>query len=170
MRHCIAALFVSAGCLASCATDTLYHHYEATGENGWERTDTLCFHLPHLPGHRHVGLEIGIRHRSNYPYKDLWLALSRPLSPHLPADTFHLYLADSTGQWSGSGIAGFAYQYELPLLPYALNDNDTVLHITHLMRKECLEGICDVGVRLSALPSGINAQKDEQQDGKPPER
>lgn len=84
--------------------------------------------------------EIGIRHKDSYKYRDLWLTINQ--------DTLHLYLADSKGNWEGTGI-GEIRQLTYPIEIHSLNqDSIQEFHITHIMEDNPLYGIHDIGLKI----------------------
>lgn len=152
--------------LASCHTDTRYHVYQAVpGENGWKNSDSLLFQLPPELEAGEYGMEIGIRHTGGYPYRDIWISVTQVDSDSLPShtDTLHLYLADEEGRWGHEGAVGGLYQSayvrEKPVKLTA-DSLGRSFRIAHLMRRNPLPGISDVGVRLF-LTRRINAEKHE---------
>lgn len=152
--------------LASCHTDTRYHVYQAVpGENGWKNSDSLLFLLPPELEAGEYGMEIGIRHTGGYPYRDIWISVTQVDSDSLPShtDTLHLYLADEEGRWGHEGAVGGLYQSvyvrEKPVKLTA-DSLGRSFRIAHLMRRNPLPGISDVGVRLF-LTRRINAEKHE---------
>lgn len=152
---------------SGCQPSPQYHSYQQVGPS-WENKDTLSFLLPHsltLPGT--YSLEIDIRHTIRYPYRDIWLALSRPAQPDLPADTFHLYLSDEEGNWKGNGKT--LIQYVQTVGTIRLQEADSILQLTHLMKENPLEEVSDIGICLLPLTGSIDTQKDEKQDGESPQ-
>lgn len=161
MKRLMAICCLAAGLCTACQTDTLYHRYRPTGTYGWDSRDTLEFRLPSaLCGSRHR-LEIGIRHTEDYPYRDVWIGLLHPACPQA-VDTLHLWLADSAGHWKGYGMSGSSFQYVSDGHLLVLAANDSVLRIVHLMGRKQLPGITDIGLRLSAFPTGVDPQEDKQ--------
>ena len=58
--------------LNACHTDTRYHVYQAvSGEEGWDKSDSLAFHLPVGLSSGEYRMEIGLRHTGEYPYRDI---------------------------------------------------------------------------------------------------
>lgn len=130
---------------ASCQDNTIYHTYHPVNAHGWERTDTLVYTLPDpMPVSESCTFEIGIRHNDSYHYRDLWLAMDN--------DTLHLYLADSIGNWKGSGI-GNTRLFTDTIRP-ARSTQDTLreIRIRHIMQDTPLTDIRDIGIRIT-LPS-----------------
>lgn len=160
--------------LNACHTDTRYHVYQAvSGEEGWDKSDSLAFHLPVGLSSGEYRMEIGLRHTGEYPYRDIWLSVTQSEGDSIPprTDTLHIYLTDEKGHWVQSGAMGGLYQHvyvsDKPVI-FSTDSIERIFRITHLMRQNPLPGISDVGIRLF-LPGRVNAEEDKQQDGKSPQ-
>lgn len=160
--------------LNACHTDTRYHVYQAvSGEEGWDKSDSLAFHLPVGLSSGEYRMEIGLRHTGEYSYRDIWLSVTQSEGDSIPprTDTLHIYLTDEKGHWVQSGAMGGLYQHvyvsDKPVI-FSTDSIDRIFRITHLMRQNPLPGISDVGIRLF-LPGRVNAEEDKQQDGKSPQ-
>lgn len=140
---CLSLLFVT------CQNNTLYHSFHSVDTAGWKRNDTLCYTVPSSFHTTNQQVEIGIRHKDSYPYRDIWLAVNQQNR----VDTLHIYLAEANGSWKGNGI-GETRQYTeiLPTLNIEKTDSISVLKIVHIMEDEVLKGINDIGICLRLLP------------------
>ena len=86
---------------------------------------------------------IGIRHEDSYPYRDIWIIANQ--------DTFHLYLADSTGKWKGKGL-GNLRQIVFPVnLNLQEQDSTIKIKINHIMQENPLPGIHDIGMHIEKI-------------------
>lgn len=127
--------------LASCQEDTYYHSYQSVNGMGWNRNDTLTYILPNpITIDTSIPLEIGIRHKDSYHYRDLWLTIN--------GDTCHLFLADTIGKWFGNGI-GEVRQLTNSISFQVKDDSINKLEILHIMQDNPLQGILDIGVRIA---------------------
>lgn len=125
----------------SCQNSTLYHSYRPVPTTGWHRNDTLVYTLPQALPALDCRYEIGIRHKDSYPYRDLWLTIN--------GDTVHLYLADSIGNWTGSGI-GEVRQCTFPVrLRPSGQDSVGEFRIMHIMQDHPLTGILHLGLKIN---------------------
>lgn len=130
--------------MASCHDGVLYHSYQPVNSAGWEQNDTLIYICPQAYHAPSCQLEIGIRHKDSYKYRDIWLTIN--------TDTVHLYLADSIGNWKGNGI-GDTRQWSMFIQPELLKqDSIRELHIAHIMQDTPLKGIEHVGIRIRQVP------------------
>lgn len=128
----------------SCQKNTIYHSFQPVNATGWDKSDTLIFTLPKVIANTSYQYEIGIRHKDSYNYRDLWLTINQ--------DTLHLYLADSKGNWKGTGI-GEIRQLTYPIKIHSLNqDSIQEFHITHIMEDNPLYGIHDIGLKIKEHP------------------
>ena len=126
----------------SCQKDTLYHSYQPVNQAGWYRNDTLSYQLstPITISDETLQYEIGIRHKDTYPYRDIWLMVNQ--------DTVHVYLADTTGYWHGSGIGNIKQYSSSFQTKLTRGDSIKEFRITHIMQDNPLHGICDIGLHI----------------------
>lgn len=117
-------------------------------------TDTLAFQYHSSVGeHRRCVVDIELRSGSSYPYKEILLRVesaSRILRRSV-VDTLVCELYDASGHPHGS-TAGILRQTSHPVGTIDIQPGDTIdIKITHLMDDAPIDGILDVGVRLSPL-------------------
>ena len=128
----------------SCQGNTCYHSYQPVPITGWSRIDTLVYPLTSPILNKDYFLDIGIRHKDSYQYRDIWLTINQ--------DTLHLYLADSIGNWKGKGIGEtrqLTYSWENRKLA---SDSIYEFRIVHIMQDNPLKGILDIGIQLKKQP------------------
>ena len=135
--------------LASCERSTLMHSYQPLPDNSWNRTDTLLFSLPVLSEDESFGMLVGLRLTNNYPYEGLILEVAQscqnPYSNRV--DTINYKLTDESGDFTENGMNYF--QYESQRIPLNLKKGQKgEIRIRHLMHREVLPGIMDVGIRV----------------------
>jgi gliding motility-associated lipoprotein GldH len=136
---------------SSCDRQTLYHHYEPTSRDGWERSDTLLFTVTKAQKRAVVQREVELRVTKAYPFKNLHLVVEQTTLPQhqFRRDTINCMLTTSDGRIIGDGIS--LYQYRFPLSDISLNEGDSLcIHVSHDMKREILHGISDIGIRLTA--------------------
>lgn len=153
--------------LPACQSNTIYHSYQPAPLAGWSKSDTLVYTLPENIPTGSYEVEIGIRHRETYSYRNLWLTISQNMQDTLRyrTDTVEINLADETGNWKGDGPGGL-YQYTCRYkssLPIIAEGSARTFRIVQIMKDNPLKNISDVGIRLIDLSptSSINAQKDK---------
>ena len=125
----------------------IYHSYRHVPGSGWSRRDTLTFDIDTVRAEATYQFELGLRSTDSYPYTVIWLAVEREFShpDTLRRDTVKCQLMDPVTHRMGKGI--YMYQYDVPVPPMALRRGQTgQVRIIHLMQREVLPGIHDVGV------------------------
>lgn len=149
MRRQLNLFFLSFFLLASCDSGTLMHSYQLLEENCWERTDTVTFSLPVLTTDDNCSVLIGLRVTDNFPYEMLIMEVEQryqnPFAHRM--DTVYYQLTDQNGDFIEKGLNYF--QYETESLPLELRKGQTgEIRIRHLMHREVLPGIMDVGIHV----------------------
>ena len=135
--------------LMGCIEKTVYYHYEHTPMTGWEREDTLTFGVPPMTQRAVVQRYVGLRTAVNYPYSKISMVVEQTTLPsnRHRRDTVHCTLVDSDGKNLGHGLS--MRQQEFPLPDISLNEGDSLsVTIHHIMSRETLTGISDVGLLL----------------------
>lgn len=69
------------------------------------------------------------------------------------ADTLCYELCDSAGRFSGRGVTSLQYEQPFSSIPLSATGTNT-LFLYHLMKKETVPSIKEVGVRLSVSAKG----------------
>lgn len=131
---------------ASCDRCTIHSQYAHTGEQGWERTDTVVFEDIAIPKGGVYAEAIGVRFSSGYPFRSLTVVVEQTARPSgaTHTDTLNMQLVAGNGRASGGGVS--LRQYRFPLRSLTLQEGDTLsVRIHHNMKRETLPGIVDVG-------------------------
>lgn len=149
-RLSAALCLVAALCVASCRDATVMHFYRETPVEGWDQSDALVYPIDTVQADGLYNMEVGVRTTNGYPYQKLWLTISAEL--HNPdtafVDTLACGFVDAGGARDGSGTDTYQYCYNVG--PVELRRGQTgAFKIQHIMRREILPGISDIGIRLS---------------------
>ncbi len=155
MAACTCGLVVAlavALVMAACRPQEPFSEYQAVDAHGWSSTDTLRFDLPRQELPAAYGVMLGVRHTEAYPYTELWVALEqRTAGRHgttARRDTIHLLLANAAGQWLTPHPT--LHTCEQPAATIRLTPDSAVqLLVYHLMPRQLLEGITDIGLTLT---------------------
>lgn len=142
-------LFV-ASLLTACDKQTVYHVYYPLPTDGWQRKDTLFFHVNVTDSATLYQLSVEVRNRNNYPYQNLPLLVyyDSPEVCNIKRDTLNLRLANSAGIWQGDGWGGL-YQSSFPAGTIHIRKaGEYRFKITYLLTDELLPGINDIGINL----------------------
>ena len=148
MCSCVALAVALA--MAGCNRKTIFSHYVAVSQSGWERTDTLHFAVPRIPQTARYAETVGLRITSHYPFTALTVIAEQHAVPSgiRRTDTICCRLTDESGTVIGSGLNHYQYLFSLHPLPLCEGDSLCV-SIRHHMMRETLPGIADVGLIVS---------------------
>jgi gliding motility-associated lipoprotein GldH len=99
-------------------------------------------------------LFLTIRTGTSYPYRNIWLFVNT-ISPsgNSITDTLQYILADEKGKWYGKGF-GDIHELDLPFRRtgiYFPEKGTYTIKVRHGMRNENLNGVYDLGIRISKL-------------------
>lgn len=153
-------LLVSTCILVACTSKLLVHRYEHTRPEGWVRSDTIRFEIPEVPATAHYLISAGLRIDNKFPYQDLWIIMETRLEePHLILhDTIDYAVTDEKGIPLGDGIN--KRQQERPVRSLTLHKGQHgEVRFYHIMTREEVPGITDVGLTLEAISPSVNTQK-----------
>ena len=146
----LAAAWLWAACSS---TEPVYYEYRAVDGLAWRQTDTLSFAVS-LPdtGQADLGLWVEVRHRGDYPYRNLSIRMARtlttPTDTVCQVDTLRLTLADAQGRWLGEGLAN-VFQRSFPAgRLHTMTPADLRFDLTPALPDSLLPGINDIGIRL----------------------
>ena len=148
-RNNILWTLAAALALFSCSRNAVYSHYEPVSLDGWERSDTLFFDITTPRDSGVFSSELGVRITERYPYQELALVMEQTLLPagKVTTDTVNVRLTDPEGHYEGKGLS--IIDTLVPMDDIALGTTDTLkVSIRHMMRREVLPGISDIGITL----------------------
>lgn len=154
----IGAAVLAGSLLTACNISPAYYKYQSVRGLAWQLTDTLHFEVS-LPdtGRADLAVWLEIRHRGDYPYRNLSVRMARQTWTTLPpdtvcqTDTLRLTLTDTEGRWTGEGLANiFQCTFEAGKIH---TTTPAVLHfdITPALPDSLLKGISDIGIRLEHI-------------------
>ena len=138
--------------LAGCDRQTAFHAFRSLSEQGWNRQDTVCFPLSDAIMDENEGvIEVEVRAVRAYPYEHVWLAIVQTdsLSRVMHTDTLCIDMTDAKGNFMGHGMNFLEYRSDaVPLATDSLGTCRQV-SICHLMEREQITGLTDVGIKVS---------------------
>ena len=138
---------------SACNNRTVYSHYEHVPIAGWERNDTLFFHLKPVTTDGTYHEELALRINDGYPFQSLSLIIKQTVYPNgfVFRDTLNCTLIDNNGRVKGNGASIYQYSYHFNDIQLAEGDS-VVVSVRHNMKREILPAISDVGLVVSRLP------------------
>lgn len=147
----LAAMAVSVA-LSACDNDVVYDGFKPTPKEGWEKNDTMIYAVKRIARGGVYRQEVGVRITREFPFTGVSLLVERTVEPGhtVTVDTLNCRLYDVKGNIKGHGISHFQYDFLLSDVEMRKGDSLTV-RIRHLMKREILPGITDIGFRLEAI-------------------
>ncbi len=147
----IKTLCLAVFCLAlvACTRSVVMHSYRNIPAEGWEQSDVLSFAVDTVRESGTLQMDIGVRTTNDYPYQKLWIAVDTELQNPDTAftDTLACTFVDENGLRNGKGTD--TYQYDFHLGEIELQKGQTGRFVVrHIMRREIIPGVCNIGVRL----------------------
>lgn len=135
---------------AACTGNTMFHSYKSLPADGWDRRDTVCFQLAKAKEDVCGTLTIGLRTKAHVGIRDIVLAVEQcnEKSEVIRRDTLRCPLTNAEGDALSGGVN--LRQYETQGLPFLMREGKSAsIRIHHLMRQETMQGITELGIRLS---------------------
>lgn len=139
----IAGLFLS----ASCTQQHYYNKYESVDVKSWKMDDTLTFPVEIKESNKHFEYAVSVRHEKEYEFSNLWVKIFIKGNGIDTSFRYNLPLFKDDGKPFGEKSGSLITQ-TIPLkttLPLSTKGKYT-LKLVHLMRKDPLNGISDVGI------------------------
>lgn len=136
--------------LVSCGRQrTACFSYSSTPVEGWEQHNVLSFPIDSIESGGEYELSVGARTTYDYPFQTLWLEVTTHFEhPRMDfLDTLVCQVTDLQGNILGRGISVFQYVYPLKALRLNIGQKGVVT-IKHIMRRNILPGVSDIGVIL----------------------
>lgn len=137
--------------LTGCERRPAAFAFRSSPVDGWEQGDTLRFHIDSLRKAGDYQLTLGLRTSASTPcpFQCIWLVMRQQW--HNPDtlinDTIECRLTDTKGDVLGDGVS--LYTITCPVRQLQLHQGTSAdISIHHIMRREMLTGVSDVGIRL----------------------
>ena len=131
----------------------VYDTYYPIENSAWHKDSLLVFNVPVEDTLQNHNLYINVRNNVDYGFSNLWLFVEVAQPGGMAVrDTFEMVLADPSGKWLGEGFGGLKTREAI----YRRNvffpaSGEYKFTIQQGMRKEVLEGISDVGLRIEKI-------------------
>ena len=152
--YIIALMVITMGAV-SCSDPRTYNKYKSVSLQGWSRNDTLTFDIPRQ-WEGNYQLDLCLRAAQTYPYRNISMIMDRKVIYYKQhkkqektySDTINCEIINDKGILVGQkGIT--STEIRQAITAFRLNRNDS-MHVTihHIMNRESLPGISDIGIRL----------------------
>ena len=161
MKHKVSTLFYIIALMTtimsatSCSDPRTYDQYKSVSLQGWQRNDTRTFDIPRQ-WEGNYQLDLCLRAAQTYPYRNLSVIIERKVIYFRQRkklektynDTVNCEVINVKGTLVGhKGIT--STEILQAVTSFRLNRNDSLqVKIHHIMNRESLPGISDVGIRL----------------------
>lgn len=142
-------------CTISCNDPRTYDQYRGVSLQGWLRNDTLTFDIPRQ-WEGNYQLDLCLRAARTYPYRNISMIIEQKVIYYRQRkkrektynDTVNCEIINDKGILVGhKGIT--STEIRQAITSFRLNRNDSMqVKIHHIMSRESLPGISDVGIRI----------------------
>ncbi|MBO4964200.1 MAG: gliding motility lipoprotein GldH [Prevotella sp.] len=143
------AIITVAMLTTACDRKTVFHQYNHTTPAGWEKTDTMVYHVKSMNEGGLFKEEIDMRLNGTYPFTGLCVIVEQNILPANVTirDTLNCSFDRPDNKYTTNGISYRQYKYHLKDIQ--LNKGDSIeIKIRHNMMREMLPGIADIGVKI----------------------
>ena len=140
--------------LSSCQTVDLYEKVVSIPDQEWKSSFKPQFDFTIKDTQSHYDIFVVLRHNEKYEFNNIWIALTYQLKEQ-PAVTgqYELPLANNEG-WIGTAMDDL-YEHRIRITPsggITLKAGDYHFTIAQIMRKDPLENVMNVGLRIEKKP------------------
>lgn len=145
------AIVIMAICpLMSCTTDTVYHHFRHTAEEGWDKRDTFYFTIDTLLREGDYRTTLCLRTDATYPYRNLSVRAAMTVRPGNTSimQRLDFRIENQDRRANGNGITLKNHEKYIGTIHLKPGDSLTV-KVAHNMRRETMPGIKDIGIKVT---------------------
>jgi gliding motility-associated lipoprotein GldH len=149
--------FVLITCIAifcwSCNSRAIFDQSKSIPATGWDARNKIRFEVPVTDTAAIYNFYLNIRHTTSYRYSNIYFFITTFFPDgKVGRDTVECVLADPTGKWFGKGITNLKDNQVLLRGGIRFPRRGTyVFEFEQAMRRENLEGIRDIGLRLEKI-------------------
>ncbi|MBN2681203.1 MAG: gliding motility lipoprotein GldH [Bacteroidales bacterium] len=142
--------FILAIMLVSCDKSVVYEENHVFEGSVWNSTDTAFFEFSNSDTLIPLNILISLKNNDNYPFNNIWFFVTTVFPDKKQiTDTIDYILQNPRGKWFGLSLGEVYGRY----LPYRINrplpiKGKYTIKICQAMRKENLEGIKNIGLRI----------------------
>lgn len=138
---------------AACSQNKIFDEVITIPNEQWNVSNSMKFTWPVNDTAGAYNIMVHIRNSYDYEYSNLWMFIKTEAPNGISMiDTVEFFLADPSGKWLGTGLGSVNSM----LIPYKQNirfPNRGIynMELKHAMRREKLEGIMDIGLRIDKV-------------------
>lgn len=143
------AIITVAMLTTACDRKTVFHQYNHANTTGWEKADTMVYHVSSMSEGGCFKEEIGLRLNGTYPFMGLCIIVEQNILPAnvLICDTLNCSFDHDENKYTSNGVSYRQYKYHLKDIKLSKGDSIDI-KIRHNMMREVLPGIADIGVKI----------------------
>jgi len=135
--------------LAGCQDIPFFSCYNAVDATGWYNRDTLVVKLPEVETPSTYDVTVSVRTIQGFKYDNLALVVKLYEGKKvISVDTVKYVVYDKEGKSNGKGFPYVEYTETLKHSYKLLPKKKFKAKITHIMRLDPFDGVCDVGMEV----------------------
>lgn len=140
--------------LSSCDSNRYFEQNIEIPQEQWPIDETKEFMVDINDTTSLYNFYLNVRNTNDYPFANLYVFIETTFpNAEVAIDTVELQLANLDGKWLGSGYGKYKYHHFILRRAIRFVENGTyTFRIDQGMRKDPLEGISDIGIRLEYYP------------------
>jgi len=140
--------------LSSCQTIDLYERVVSIPQQEWKSSFKPQFNFNIKDTQTRYDIYVLLRHNEKYEFNNVWISLTYQLKGQQPVTSqYELPLANNEG-WIGTAMDDL-YEHRIRITPpggIALKSGEYSFTIGQIMRKDPLENVLNVGLRIEKKP------------------
>jgi gliding motility-associated lipoprotein GldH len=147
----IASLLLLSSLFIACDNSIKYEEIQHIKKAEWKASDTLYFHFTVSDTLQPYDFGFNVRNTTSYDYQNLYLFITAWYPGGTwSRDTAECILAASDGKWLGKGMgkikdSRFLFRKGVRFR----RSGNYIIGVNQAMRQELLQGISDIGIRIS---------------------
>ncbi|OAV68459.1 Gliding motility lipoprotein gldH precursor [Bacteroidales bacterium Barb4] len=135
---------------ASCGEKAVFHQYQSIDGSRWAKDKEYLFTFDIKDASVAYDLAFEVRNSNFYRYQNVWIfAREEQPSGTVRRDTTEYILADDYGNWTGTGFSLFLSSFPLATARRFPQAGTYTVGIRHGMRTDALEGIPEIGLKVT---------------------
>lgn len=146
-----------------CKSNVVYEKNMPVLVSGWKMTDTLVYTIEVKDASKLYNLALNIRHRDVFDYMNFYIKFIT-IAPNnqVKENVISIPLSDDGGTWLGKCSGDICFYRTTILKKFKFEQNGKyIFRINQEMRKESLENLLDIGIRLEESPKKIYNEETE---------
>lgn len=145
---CLTLLCALCGCDKE---QTITDQFKPLPSSGWDARNTLSFPVDSIGRSGDYRLGVNVRTTRDIPFQSISVVVEQRFeNPRYQSrDTVEVMLADNRGNLEGRGLYLYTTGTETPHQLHLYKGQHGVIRLSHIMRRNLLSGIRDVGISIS---------------------